>query len=198
MKTITKTINLYRFDELSEDAQEKVRYDIQQLDCKTFFEEDMQYHVECLEESQELFQSLKLEGYSLSYCQGDGVSITAESFKIPDQETADKVQSTLCEEFPDDDWKVEVGHMVDIEWCKVNHSHMHENTYVIYGFYYAGYAFTCDDLKDSIQSAMRDICKEAERMGYDQIDDYGSHEHVSKTCEINDYWFTEDGEINND
>ena len=80
MQTITKTYNIYNFDELSEEIQEQlVKKEAEILTenyCDYCLEEDME------EEAKELigkafgnkavFQNVY---YSLSYCQGDGAMI---------------------------------------------------------------------------------------------------------------------------
>ena len=92
MKTITKTYNLYEFNELSKDIQQKVLSD----EIELIREDDINYILcELLEETAMnlLHQHFKNAvfnniNYSLSYCQGDGVMIEFEatyynkSFKV--------------------------------------------------------------------------------------------------------------------
>ena len=72
MKTITKEINLYTYDELSDKAKEKARNDYNEEDGLSWLPEDLTY------KAQELLKDNKIDGeitkvyYSLSYCQGDG------------------------------------------------------------------------------------------------------------------------------
>ena len=80
MQTITKTYNIYNFDELSEEIQEQlVKKEIEILTenyCDYYLKEDME------EEAKELIGKAfgdkaiyKKIYYSLSYCQGDGAMI---------------------------------------------------------------------------------------------------------------------------
>ena len=80
MKTITKTYNIYEFDELNEKVKEnliseEVKFQ-QEHYCENFLEEDMgNFAIELL---QKYFgEKAKFNGvyYSLSYCQGDGAMI---------------------------------------------------------------------------------------------------------------------------
>ena len=80
MKTITKTFNIYDFDELSKEIQEKLikkeEKGIRENEVDEFLEEEMeQLAIQLLEENFEekaVFQDVY---YSLSYCQGDGAMI---------------------------------------------------------------------------------------------------------------------------
>lgn len=80
MKTITKTFNIYDFDELAPEIQEelikKEEENIRQVDIDEFLEEEMgQLAIQLLEENfgeKAIFRNVY---YSLSYCQGDGAMI---------------------------------------------------------------------------------------------------------------------------
>ena len=77
MKTIE--IKLFNFNELTDDAKEKAvenyieknRYSIQEINSEMFYE-DLSYDLETKEPS---FYNAKFQ-YSLSYCQGDGLSFS--------------------------------------------------------------------------------------------------------------------------
>lgn len=77
MRKITeiREFNVYKFDELSQAAKEKVRnwYLEGQSELSYIFTED------CMERLKELFPNSNLEvQYSLAYCQGDGFNIYGE------------------------------------------------------------------------------------------------------------------------
>ena len=80
MKTITKTFNIYEFEELSPVIQEelikKEEEKIRQCDIENFLEEEMNNLAELLLEEnfgeKAIFKNVY---YSLSYCQGDGAMI---------------------------------------------------------------------------------------------------------------------------
>lgn len=80
MKTITKTFNIYNFDELKPEIQqaliEKEAEGIREIEIDEFLEEFMQNMADnLLEENfgeKAVFQDVH---YSLSYCQGDGAMI---------------------------------------------------------------------------------------------------------------------------
>lgn len=80
MKTITKTFDIYEFDELPQDIRQKViekeAENIREADIEDFLKEEMEFlATQLLEENFEekaVFQGVY---YSLSYCQGDGAMI---------------------------------------------------------------------------------------------------------------------------
>ena len=80
MKTITKTYNIYKFDELPQDIRQKViereAENIREAEIEDFLKEEMEFlAAQLLEENFEekaVFQGVY---YSLSYCQGDGAMI---------------------------------------------------------------------------------------------------------------------------
>jgi hypothetical protein len=71
MKTITKTYNVYKYEELSEKAKEKVNQWYLDDDIRAeFFKEDIELNLS------EKFKNSDLKVYfSLGYCQGDGLNI---------------------------------------------------------------------------------------------------------------------------
>lgn len=80
MQTITKTFNIYNFDELSPVIQEelikKEEENIRQTDIECFLEEEMSNLAELLlEENFGKNAIFKKVYYDLGYCQGDGAMI---------------------------------------------------------------------------------------------------------------------------
>lgn len=80
MKTITIQKNIYEFEELSKEAQEKalerIKKELKETEIELFLQEEME------EKAKELLQEtfgdkarFKACYYSLSYCQGDGAMI---------------------------------------------------------------------------------------------------------------------------
>lgn len=80
MKTITKTFNIYEFDELSKEIQEKViereEKNIRELEIEDFLEEELEFCArQLLTENFGDKAIYKDIHYSLSYRQGDGAMI---------------------------------------------------------------------------------------------------------------------------
>lgn len=67
MRTITKEFKIYKYEELSEKAKEKVRQDyIENLDAADFTDN-------VIEDLKSIGLTQLRPYYSLSYCQGDGL-----------------------------------------------------------------------------------------------------------------------------
>lgn len=80
MKTITKTYNIYEFDELPQDIQQKViekeAENIREVEIEGFLCEEMEMlAIQLLEENFEGKAIYHKVYYSLSYCQGDGAMV---------------------------------------------------------------------------------------------------------------------------
>lgn len=80
MKTITKTFNIYEFEELSKEIQEelikKEAEGIREIEIDEFLEGEMeQLAIQLLEENFGENAIFKDVHYSLAYCQGDGAMI---------------------------------------------------------------------------------------------------------------------------
>lgn len=80
MKTITKTFNIYNFNELSKEIQEKVIKKevegIKELEIEDFLKDEMEFYAEqLLDENFGDKATYKRVLYDLSYCQGDGAMI---------------------------------------------------------------------------------------------------------------------------
>lgn len=80
MKTITKTYNIYEFDELPQDIRQKViereEKNIRELEIEDFLKEEMEFlAIQLLEENFEEKAVFQVVYYSLDYCQGDGAMI---------------------------------------------------------------------------------------------------------------------------
>lgn len=80
METITKTFNIYNFNELSKEVQEKVikkeAEGIKELEIEDFLKDEMEFYAEqLLSENFGDKAIFKKVYYDLSYCQGSGAMI---------------------------------------------------------------------------------------------------------------------------
>lgn len=74
MKTITKTINLYEYNELEEKAKEKAKEQFLEVRCEIGKDMFTEIAMEIIENYFPFIDGLEIQ-YSLSSCQGDGVNI---------------------------------------------------------------------------------------------------------------------------
>lgn len=83
METITKTFNVYNFNELSKEVQKKViekeAEGIKELEIEDFLKEEMEFYAQqLLDENFGDKANYKNVYYDLSYCQGSGAMIEFE------------------------------------------------------------------------------------------------------------------------
>ena len=192
METITKEYNVFEYQELSENAKEKVQemFSLSHWDIETdMLTEDFAYQ---LEEKYPFFSDVKFQ-WSLSCCQGDGLSFSGnidlnKYLDVYHKNMKTSVYDALCN--------------------KVYNLHSNGNT----GRYY--YASKSDidfdynvykdhkrldaileNIVDDIRALYIDVCKDFEKQGYNAYDYLGTDEYAKDTCEANEYTFLEDGKI---
>ena len=189
MKTIK--IKLYSFNELSETAKnnaiEKWRNDSEIF--LDFFNDD------CVNlASEKGFKDIELQ-YSLSYCQGDGLSFSAQSYDNLEnlflqvlgkgKEKTAKIISESC------NLKIKSnnGH-----YCYASKSDVD-----IYLDYSINDSENIENVVNQVLELLQDeyleLCSEMEKNGYNEIEYQLSDEAISETLQVNDYDFTEEGEI---
>ena len=81
MRTFTTEHTVYKFDELTNEAQERALSDYRQNNDYPFLADEMEYHLEVLLDKYGLTYDIGIDSnpkiqYSLSYCQGDGAMFT--------------------------------------------------------------------------------------------------------------------------
>ena len=200
MKKITKTIELYKFEELSKEAQEKVvqwymddpfRNDIFSEMCNEFYNSE--------------FPNSELEAhYDLSYCQGDGYNTEG---KLQIYDIIDKLKFTDEEK-------------------KILHSYYDEMNTTFMFHCNRQYSYSCkfidkkyideyveDDVDNLVYYSFPNADSNLIKRMYEQIFDYFENidrqfekdgykffyepdmEEIVGSCEANDWWFTKDGKF---
>lgn len=195
MKTITKTIDLYRYSELSDDARERVKQwylngqdaGVFSDDCKDW----LQYKYGLLDMNVQ---------FSLAYCQGDGLNVYGDV-------TFWELEKILATSgFTQKELK-----RLEFYYKQVYDSiHIPRNSWYCYD-YSSCIDFANDWIVELENDGIRDIDKqliyrfesylkqvfheinsELEQRGYDffyEISDFD----LSDTCDANDWYFTADG-----
>jgi hypothetical protein len=173
MKTIN--LKLYKFHELSEESKQEAINNWKDTEDFSGLHETIEFAL------QEIFKERGIKivsnfnlNYSLSCCQGDGVSFTGLF-----------------------DWK---GVVVRIN--RISHHYSHECTVKAElcnddnKDQEKGGAKTPKlPSIEEIESERIKICKELEKIGYTEIDYLLSDEYVTENLEAQDFDFTEDGKI---
>lgn len=195
VETITTTV--YNFNELSDNAKEKVKEQyLNGQDAEFFYEDSMTY-------INELFPNSKLDiQFSLGYCQGDGFNIYGEiSFfdlmkNLKDKFT-EKEKRFLEWAFNESGINSYTMRMNN-HYCYCN-AFLHEFTRdVFYELDYYRMKNIKKDILDKFDTEARyyigHICKEFENDGYDYFYEV-SNEELEDWADANGYEFTEDGNI---
>ena len=185
----TKTIYLYSFDELSETAKQTAIEKWYNSENYDFLEIDILESIET-----DIFKDIKLS-YSLSHCQGDGISFSSNINISKFLERYDFQQfkkDAICEYFCNFETKTNNG---NYSFCSKSD--------VIFDYNY--YNKDCKNIESlffdivlpDLQSEYISICKNAEAYGYSLIEYRMSNGEFSELCEANDYTFLECGTMQN-
>ena len=174
---ITKTINLYSYDELSEKVKEKVLNDYRSNNNYDFLEEDItEYLKELLTINKIGFdESLKV-GYSLSNCQGDGFNFTGEV-----------VYKNMVIKLKQFDSHYQHSNTVSFEYLKFNHIYAEELT--------DKQTEKANKLLIEFENLFKSICRDCEKYGYNFIESEDSKDNIRDNLNANEYTFRENGTI---
>lgn len=190
-----KTIETYKFKELSNEVKEKL-IDTYLQDSYESLGEDFEYHAKEIIKDK---LGIEIEDaevyYSLSYCQGDGVSFEGESIKI------EKLLSNYKDKFSKRELRLLnlLGDNLYIDAIRNNSNCYHENTMSIQvsgrDDYYSYEIIEGNlySIADKVTEIARDLCQELERIGYsyfDNVHDFAKHDLIER-----DEDFTKNGEI---
>lgn len=208
MRTAMVSYEVYKYNELSEDAKEKV---------KQWYLDGQESYVftdDCKQDLENLFGKNDLEvQYSLASCQGDGFNIygkiDAENiFKCLENHNG----GTQLEEFEDmftEKEKKTILHYAEqcgaIELPMNNHYCYSLADYIDIAEdwkydleYYHGYENINVDVLEKFEKMVREIfaklCRSYEKWGYEYFYEV-SEEDLEEACEANDWEFLEDGTV---
>ena len=193
MKTIQ--LNIYKFDELNDEAKQVA------------IEKQREWEYECgnplmwfSETYNEKFSDAGFTGteiqYSLSYCQGDGLSFSAKDYDNLEQlylkvlgEGKEKTAKLLAE-----------NTTVNITGNTGRYCYASKSDVELYiENYTSGFTSSermdevCAKVEKELQEIYLTLCKELEDIGYKEIEYANSDEAISETIRINEYDFLEDG-----
>lgn len=202
MRKITevKTYNVYRFEELSQAAKEKVRewYLEGQSTLNYIFTED------CENRLSELFPNSDLKvQYSLNYCQGDGFNIYGE---IRLDELLEKIAEKFTEKelkffkwaFSEYDTSYKMAYNNHYCYCYCicsDNEFMEDIFYEMDNWYFRNIPEkTLEKFNKLAGEYLDSLCKEFEKEGYEWFYEI-SEEDLQEHCEANDYEFLENGQV---
>ncbi len=189
-------VEIYQYDELTVSAKENAR--------KWFEEslnEEFSHETECI--TQDLTSALEEKGYeglevqwSLNYCQGDGVAFygtlfTTDLVKLAERLLSDKEYKRLKAIAKGEDFSIEINR------CNYHYNHWNTmETYLndehVFGDYPKVWELL-QKLEHAISNDIKEVSKELERKGYEQIEYYFSKEYAEDEIRANDYEFDVNG-----
>lgn len=194
MRTITKEFKIYKYEELSGKAKEKVRQNyIDNLDPN-----DFTYMV--IEDLQNMGLSNLRPYYSLGYCQGDGLCLAGH---IDFDEITPELKKIFCKNFILPDYKIFNSLK---EYSRIDFNHMgryyHKNSveidiYVDGSFddkKYNSHRKLANKLIKNIKEWYFTKCNEYEEQGYEFFHGI-SDDELKEYCGALRYEFLEDGTI---
>ena len=210
MRTETVTIehNVYKFNELSDDAKENVKEWYLKGQEPFIFTDD------CKMDLYNLFGKNNLDvEYSLGYCQGDGFniygSIDAESIFNCLEKHNGGTQLEQFENILTEKEKRTILHYAkeceDIElpssgrytYCMAHHIDIADDWKYQLDYYYGYKNINVEVLRKfekMIQELFETLCNAYEKWGYEYFYEV-SEEDLEEICEVNEWEFLEDGSI---
>ena len=183
----TKTINLYKFEELTEEQQAKV------LDKYRDFNDDMLNHL--IEYDDDYILSLKEQGfinpkisYDLSYSQGSGVSFTCtqldynlflKDYKGKHKNWMIKILKQYCEMQIEREYSC---HYVHERSCNTE-------LYVYTQYNYPHIMDELENIRNHIEEIRLEACVNLAEDLQDEIDYLQSDERIAESLIVNEYYF---------
>lgn len=191
----TETINIYQFDELTENAQEKA------LQIMTIREAEDWEPGYCLDDWEEKLKALGFEDvqiyYDLSYCQGSGACFTA-TVNIAEYCKAHKVANRFRKLLNALDRDEVTTHSGGLTVYKNTTHYSHERSVTVGDNLYSS---TNDNIIDGqitelvtmLESEVIKLGQEIYSDFQEDYEDYTSRDSVRETIRANEYEFLEDG-----
>jgi hypothetical protein len=163
-----RSYKVYRFKELSKEAKEKAIEKWYEKEDYPFLKEDLKESCKALLEQHKIkYDNLDIL-YSLSYCQGDGFCFTGNFIY---KKKHYKITHSYNYYYPE---SVSIDEIINEEENGLNFQ---------------------DDKDNPFIKLYLKIARELEKEGYGILEYRMSEIEFNEHCEVNDYYFTKDGDI---
>jgi hypothetical protein len=194
MRTIT--VNIYHFAELSAVGKEQAITDFRHSQ-QEFGQYLYDYGETCKEQIIEAgFEGAEVS-YSLSYCQGDGLSFKADSYS----KLGDLISKHLPKGKEQTACTIENNLEFTLKGNKGRYSYAAKDQLDLYLDYYSSSndvpnveGFVAN-IREDLEDIYMDLCEKLEKEGYEEIEYQDSEKTIKETIEANEYEFTEDGKL---
>lgn len=194
MKKITKTYKVYNFNELEEDIQQKIIDKWYEKEDYHFLSNDIREELNYLDKHK-IFNDVKLY-YSLSNCQGDGLSFDSEIdlHKFLEKIYSKKLKTNQFDAICNYVYKVYTKN-TNNHYCYASKTDINFN-YNIYEKY-KHIENLWQDILEEIKDYYLEICRKLENYGYSILDYRMDFNEFSELCENNEYNFLKNGKMVN-
>ena len=209
MRTATVNYEVYKYNELSDEAKEKVKEWYLETQDTHVFAEDVKEDLKCLFGDNDLNVQ-----YSLAYCQGDGFNIygevdTENIFKCLEEHRAG-AQLAMFEDMLTEKEKKTISHYANENGRKIKLPMNNRYCYSLADYieiaedweydleYYSGYKNinkkALEKFEDLVRGIFGTLCEVYEKWGYEYFYEV-DEETLDEICEANEYEFLADGTI---
>lgn len=199
MRQVTRVYNIYKYDELSDEAKEKVKQEYLDAQEPQFFSEEV---IETLADE---YGITTLEAmYSLGYCQGDGLCLHGH-IDFDDLKNKAEMKKVAFKGFNISDWKA-LKEIEDNDTSEITFKHHGHYCYsnsvdidIEISYYNTDKMYqmkerTVNKLLTNIKNWYFEQCSRFEQWGYDYFYEI-SEEDLKETCDCNNWEFYEDGRM---
>ena len=190
MEKRTIEVELYRYDELSQSAKEKVKEWLIETQDPEIFSQDVR------EDLHNRFGFSLSPEYSLCYCQGDGLCLNGMLY-LSDFTNKEELKTMMLKGLKgfQRSMALELADKVEFRNRNNHYSYASRSQVTVHPAYYA-----LTDKQEAIVAKVEEniadwymkLCAEYERQGYAYFYEM-SDEYVRDICIANDYLFYEDG-----
>ena len=208
MKTVMVEYEVYKYNELSEEAKEAVKQWYLEGQEPYIFTDD------CKEDLHNLFGDNDLDvQYSLSYCQGDGFNISgeisaAQIFKCLENHNGgtqlEKFENVLTDKekrtilnYADQCGKIKLPYNNRYGYSLSDYIDIKDNweyDLEVYSAYRNINTKTLEKFEKLVRDIFGTLCKSYEKWGYEFFYEI-SEEDLAEVCEANGYEFLENGKL---
>jgi len=169
-----KEIEVFKYDELSEESQDKALRNHNENNQFDYLGEDLESYLDELLEENNIKGDAKLF-YSLSYSQGDGVRFEG-NFEYKKFNISVKNSGLSCHKY---------NSSITIEGQEDSDDEIKNDVLEMMR----------NNIENDFKDAYKQICDKIEVRGYDQIEHEQSKENFEEICDANEYKFRIDGTL---
>lgn len=185
----TKTYQVYSFNELSKEAKEYAIQKWYENEDYPMLKEDLLEELSQLD-TLKIFNDVKLS-YSLSCCQGDGLSFSA-NISLENWLKGKKLSNKNIDNINEAIYKfISTGNKGFYSYATPEQIQYDVNDDILF----EKVEKQVEDIKNEIASYYMNICKELEKYGYSIIEYRMNDQEFQEFCESNEYEFLENGKI---